>query len=77
MTLPLGDETDVLAMDELPGVSMGTAWAFATWGGYFWLFVNPSGQKVVRYDPETKTSVMFAGYKAPIVGAGVSTCAPQ
>jgi hypothetical protein len=68
---------EVLAMDDLPGVSMGTAWAFATWGGYFWLFVNPAGQKVVRYDPETKTSVTFPGYKAPIVGAGVSTCAPQ
>lgn len=68
---------DVLGMDPLPGVSMGTAWAFATWGGYFWLFVNPAGQKVVRYDPETKSSVTFPGYSAPIVGAGVSTCAPQ
>ena len=68
---------NVLAKDDLPGITMGTAWAFATWGGYFWLFVNPSGQRVVRYDPETKTSTIFPGYKAPIVGAGVSTCAPQ
>ncbi|CAN5736144.1 hypothetical protein BH09MYX1_BH09MYX1_18130 [soil metagenome] len=66
----------VLAQDDMPGVSFGTAWAFATWGGYFWLFVNPAGQKVVRWDPETHSATVFNGYKAPIVGAGVSTCAP-
>lgn len=66
----------VLGEDVLVGTSKGTAWAFATWGGFFWLFTNPAGQKVVRWDPTTKTAVVVGGYSAPIVGAGVSTCAP-
>jgi len=66
----------VLGQDLLVGTTKGTAWAFATWGGYFWLFTNPAGQKVVRWDPATKTALVVGGYSAPIVGAGVSTCAP-
>lgn len=66
----------VLGQDTLVGTTKGSAWAFATWGGYFWLFINPAGQKVVRWDPETKTALVVGGYSAPIVGAGVSTCAP-
>ena len=66
----------VLGEDILVGTSKGSAWAFATWGGFFWLFTNPAGQKVVKWDPETKTAVVVGGYSAPIVGAGVSTCAP-
>ena len=66
----------VLGQDLLVGTTKGTAWAFATWGGFFWLFTNPAGQKVVRWDPATKTATVVGGYSAPIVGAGVSTCAP-
>jgi hypothetical protein len=55
------------------------AWAFAHWGGSFYLF-NGTGSKASRvhkYNPIAKTTtevVANAGYR--IVGAGVSTCAP-
>jgi hypothetical protein len=54
------------------------AWAFAHWGGSFYLF-NGDGlapSRVHRYTPGkgTELVVQNAGYS--IVGAGVSTCAP-
>ncbi len=67
----------VVASDPLPGVAQGSAWAFAFWGGYFWLFTQPDQQRVTRYDPVTKKVTLVGGYVSPIVGAGVSTCAPQ
>ncbi|MCA9590689.1 MAG: hypothetical protein KC657_35560, partial [Myxococcales bacterium] len=54
------------------------AFAFAHWGGDFWLFTAPQGKSQVtrlKYDDGTvetvKTDVGFE-----VVGAGVSTCAP-
>jgi hypothetical protein len=67
----------IIAQDALPDINRGTGWAFAFWGGKFWLFTTPSGQDTVRYDPVTKTATVVAHYGAPIVGAGVSTCAPN
>lgn len=67
----------IIGEDVLPGISQGNAWAFAFWGGYFYLFTDPSNQQVVRWDPATKQALVVGGYSAPIVGAGVSTCAPQ
>ena len=67
----------VVAQDFLPDVNRGIGWAFAFWGGDFWLFTTPDGQSTVKYDPGTKTSTVVAHYGAPIVGAGVSTCAPN
>ncbi len=67
----------VLGSDAL-SFDRGDAWAFAFWGGDFWVFTAPnSEQTTVRYDPSTKTSTVVAHYSARIVGAGVSTCAPQ
>lgn len=67
----------VIASDPLPSVDQGQAWAFAFWGGYFWLFTSPGKQRVTRYDPATKSATIVGGYSTDIVGAGVSTCAPQ
>ncbi len=67
----------VIASDPLPGVDQGQAWAFGFWGGYFWLFTSPGKQRVTRYDPATKAATVVGGYTSDIVGAGVSTCAPQ
>lgn len=70
----------------LTGVKTGTDWAFAFWGGDFWLFTaDQSGSlpqqaqttKVTRYRPKDQSltvTVPSAGFF--VVGAGVSTCAP-
>ncbi len=60
------------------------AWAFAHWGGRFYIFVTAgdlfgpvANSQVIRLDPVTgdaKTLLENLPYK--IVGAGVSTCAP-
>jgi len=68
----------VVAADTLANVDRGDAWAFAFWGGDFWIFTAPNDeQTTVKYDPVAKTSTVVAHYASPIVGAGVSTCAPQ
>lgn len=62
----------------LSGVTIGSGWAFAHWGGTFWLFHAPgTSSQVTEYDFEkmsTKTAKTGLGFT--IVGAGVSTCAP-
>ena len=64
----------------LSGISAGGAWAFAQWGGDFWIFLGTSSDgstQVHLYRPGTgmlTTPVPQTG--RTIVGAGVSTCAP-
>lgn len=67
----------IIAQDSLPNVDRGTGWAFAFWGGDFWIFTTPDAQSTVKYDPDAKVATVVAHYSAPIVGAGVSTCAPN
>jgi hypothetical protein len=67
----------VIGQDVLPDVHRGTGWAFAWWGGDFWIFTTPGAQTTWHYDTAKKTSTVVAHYGAAIVGAGVSTCAPQ
>lgn len=51
--------------------------AFATWGGQFYLFAGPGYETdVFKYDPEVGTTEKIAETTLTIVGAGVSTCAP-
>lgn len=62
-----------------PDVVVGSAWAFAQWGGDFWLFTASGGptSSVTRYSPSTDTAeVVIPDTGMTIVGAGVSTCAP-
>ncbi len=70
---------NVLGSDPLPTINQGNGWAFAFWGGVFYLFTtpNPSGQSTFKYDPMSKQVTLVAKYTSSIVGAGVSTCAPQ
>ena len=57
-----------------------TAWAFAFWGGDFWIFLqrqNEASTTVYRMNGTTgavTTPIPNSGRR--IVGAGVSTCAP-
>jgi hypothetical protein len=51
--------------------------AFAFWGGDFWLFVGPgSSTDVFQYEPDSGKTTKVASVDFEIVGAGVSTCAP-
>lgn len=51
--------------------------AFAAWGGDFYLFVGPGSRtEVYRYDPDSGQSTLMANTHHVVVGAGVSTCAP-
>jgi hypothetical protein len=71
----------LIANVTLPGVQQGGGWAFAFWGGDFFLFTAPAGPDtpatVQRYDPASGVlDPRTATYPETIVGAGVSTCAP-
>ncbi|MBA2539805.1 MAG: hypothetical protein H0V17_09240 [Deltaproteobacteria bacterium] len=56
-----------------------TAWAFAQWGGIFFVFVTtdsgPQVRAVDRKSGESKIVMESIPYR--ITGAGVSTCAPE
>ena len=67
----------VLGQDSLAAVDRGDGWAFAYWGGDFWIFTDPGTQNTWHWNTATKTATLVAHYSAEIVGAGVSTCAPQ
>lgn len=61
-----------------PQVAQDTGWAFGFWGGDFYIFTAPGGStKVSRYRPADGTTTQVATIDDVIVGAGVSTCAPQ
>jgi hypothetical protein len=51
--------------------------AFAFWGGDFWLFVGPgTSTDVFHYQVASGTTTKVKSIDQEIVGAGVSTCAP-
>ncbi len=65
---------------ELPGLDRGEGWAFAFWGGDFYTFTAPppAGTTIVtRFHPSTGARETIASLADIVVGAGVSTCAPQ
>ena len=86
-TVHLGEvsklDAKAISNEELPdvpafGISSG-GFAFAHWGGRFWIFesVTFGPTKVYEYDPVAKTSALVKSDGPDgVVGAGVSTCAP-
>jgi hypothetical protein len=58
---------------ELSGMSSCESFAFAFWGGDFYMFCDGS---VFRLTGDSVFSVLMPGTGIEIVGAGVSTCAP-
>ena len=70
------------AMFDLQQVPLGAdigSWHFAWWGGEFYFFTAPSGgtsTAIRKYNSDTKTLQTIANVGQPVVGAGVSTCAP-
>ena len=68
----------VLGERRFASVAQGTGWAFAYWGGDFYMFHAPNSRTLVtRWRPSDDTLVQVASTSLKIVGAGVSTCAPQ
>jgi hypothetical protein len=70
----------ILSMTGLPIGSSSASFAFAFWGGDFYFFIASSSTSpttVTRYRPSDKSLVDVAMLSSPVVGAGVSTCAPQ
>jgi hypothetical protein len=68
-------------LDPISGGGSPRAWAFAHWGGRFYIFITVvSGSErswVIELDPATgKNKVVTTNASYKIVGAGVSTCAP-
>jgi hypothetical protein len=69
-----------LGQSMLAGVYQNYAWAFGLWGGDFYTFTSPGtppGSAVTRFRPSDGSIVQVAHFPEQIVGAGVSTCAPQ
>src|SRR5258706_12721133 len=69
----------VVAESLLPTVEQGGGWAFAFWGGDFYLFTSSAGtsSELRRFRPSDGSVQLVATYPAVITGAGVSTCAPS
>jgi hypothetical protein len=70
---------ELRARTPLTTVDVGRGWAFAFWGGDFYMFTSQNGStsEVTRFRPADGSVQQVARYSGLIVGAGVSTCAPQ
>lgn len=72
------------AYDLPPLRAEPAGWAFAHWGGRYFVFISTgdglggiASSQVLRFDPtDGSTAVAVADAGRRIVGAGVSTCAP-
>ena len=51
---------------------------FGFWGGEFWVFTTEgAGTQVTEFDPVSRVETPATTLNPNIIGAGVSTCAPQ
>ncbi len=73
------DKTDGHVLQNLPETTIGSsadAYAFAAYGGEFWVFSGPLADTAV-YEIDVNGTIMSTTHTTKtIVGAGVSTCAP-
>jgi hypothetical protein len=78
---------NILTMNQVANTYAGTAWAFAFYGGAFYIFTadnsggglpkDGTGSDVTLYKPSDNSSMIVKGKIGfTIVGAGVSTCVP-
>ncbi len=91
--LPLESPAELVQLDKTSGTVLAThrlngfphagnidTFAFATWGGDFWLFVRSYGMgnstDLYRVDASGNLALVAADTGMDVVGAGVSTCAP-
>jgi hypothetical protein len=72
------DDATVLESTVLPPGSDSSSLAVSWFNGYFFIFTSVFGGTAVnRYDPKKKETKVVATLSETIVGAGVSTCAPD
>ena len=74
------ETAQILSSTALSVGPPGSALAFAFWGGDFYIFTTQAGgigTDVTRYRPSDGSLVVVASLSTTVVGAGVSTCAPQ
>lgn len=64
----------VTGSDRLAVGRADIAFAFAAWGGEFWIFTGETSTTITEYDPRTKSEKTVGSSSAIIVGAGVSPC---
>ena len=71
-----GASDQTFPLNGLPGDPM--AWAFAHYGGKFYIFIQDIGSpRVIELDSSTgNETVVVPNSPHQVVGAGVSTCAP-
>jgi hypothetical protein len=68
----------IISSHQLLAGAGANAFAFAFWGGDFWIFTAGTGNSTItEYDPVAQTETNVGVAPLQIVGAGVSTCAPQ
>ena len=76
-----GSVKKTITMPQFPDPYDIDTFAFATWGGDFYLFVRLYGMgtstDVYRVDPSGKMTKVLENIGINVVGAGVSTCAPS
>ena len=76
-----GQPEEFMSLQGFPSAYEIDAFAFAHWGGDFWLFVRTYGvgssSDVYRVDANGQMTVAARRVGFDIVGAGVSTCAPS
>ncbi len=77
-----GAAVQTISLPDLPSADEGliAAWAFAYWGGSFYLFyrVDPphAASRVYKVEYDGTMTDFMGSTGMTIVGAGVSTCAP-
>jgi hypothetical protein len=76
-----GEVIERISVNDFPSPSSIDTFAFATWGGDFWLFVRTYGMgsstDVYQVTPKGKLTKVLSDVGLNVVGAGVSTCAPS
>jgi hypothetical protein len=74
-------ELQRIRITNFPNLSDIDTFAFAAWGGEFWLFIRTYGMgsstDVYRVGTDGRLSTVLEDVGFDVVGAGVSTCAPS
>lgn len=70
----------IIGEQAFPQLDFGKGWAFAQFAGDFYMFTTPDGvptTMATKFDPVTGQTSVVQTFPNVIVGAGVSTCAPD